>query len=152
MKRGYLAGALSLILVLLSGCAVSDSGRDILREEQLSGINSETIPESVEESAAISPKEDIRTGLADPSAGDTVSGMEDNTVITEEILEQCREEFDYRAGFERAPSREEMDVLYQRFLDSGLMEREEMRLTGVAAGDYDGNGCAVLVVCLYSLV
>lgn len=147
MKRGYLAGALSLILVFLSGCAVSDSGRNILQGEQLSG----TIPESLEESVAIPPKEDIGAGLADSSAGDTVSSREDNTVITEEILEQCREEFDYRARFEGTPSREEMDVLYQRFLDSGLMEREEMRLTGVAAGDYDGNGCTDMVVCLFPL-
>lgn len=151
MKRGYLAGTLSLILVLLSGCAASDSGRDVLQEEQFSGTNSETIPESVEESVDVSPEEGMRTELADSSTEDTASGMEDGTVITEEILEQYREEFNRYARFEGAPSQEETNALYQRFLDSGLMEKEEMRLTGVAVGDYDGNGCTDMVVCLFSL-
>lgn len=151
MKRGYLAGVLSLILVLFSGCAASEPNRDALQGEQLSGTYSETIPESVEESVTVSPEDDMRTEVADSSAEDTAPDMENGNVITEEILKQCREEFDRCARFERAPSREEMDVLCQRFLDSGLMEREKMRLTGVAAGDYDGNGYTDMVVCLYSL-
>lgn len=151
MKKGYLAGSLSLVLILFSGCAASEPGRIVLQEEQFSGINSEALPESVEESIPIPSAEDEKTDLADSSVEDTLSGMEDGFVVTEEILEQCRAQFNRMARFEGAPSQEEMDVLCQRFLDSGVMEREEMCLTGMIAGDYDGNGDTDMVVCLYSL-
>lgn len=151
MKKSYLAGMLSVMLVLSSGCAVPDPDRDVLQEGQFSGIKAETSPENGEEGATVSPEGAPGTERAGSSAEDTASGMESGTMITEEVLEQCREEFDRAARREGAPSREEMDILRQRFLDSGLMEREEMRLTGVAAGDYDGNGCTDMVVCLFSL-
>lgn len=140
-----------MILILLSGCAASEPGQVALQEEQLSGINSETLPESMEENIPIPSAEDAKTDLTNSSEEDTVSGIEDGFVVTEEILKQCREEFDHMARFEGAPSQEEMDVLWQRFLDSGVMEREEMCLTGMIAGDYDGNGCTDMVVCLYSM-
>lgn len=180
MKKRYFAGILCLLMGLLSGCAASDPGQDALQEEQ----NNRTSVENMEESAAASSEEDMQTSLtgssseedmqagltgspaADTFTADTASGMENETVIMEEILEQCRAEFDrmvesvptqdsqrpvFMEQYDTAISREEAETLCQRFLDSGLMEKEEMYLTGVAAGDYDGNGCTDMVVCLYSL-
>ncbi|MDE6642337.1 MAG: ABC transporter substrate-binding protein [Acetatifactor sp.] len=94
-----------------------------------------------------SPADD---GGLDNPAGETVSDTEQGAVITEEILQQCREDFFHDAEYEGL-SEEETDILYQRLLDSRVMEQEEMRITGMAAGDYDGNGCTDMVVCLYSL-
>lgn len=108
---------------------------------------SETMPESGAESQPGSTADD---GGMDSSVGETVSGTENGTVITEEILQQCREIF-FRDAEYKGLSGEEADILYRRLLDSRVLEREEMRITGMAAGDYDGNGCTDMVVCLYSL-
>lgn len=156
MKKGCLAGTICLALVLLSGCGASDA--DVRREstletgsgiqeEQPFGINSETIPESGDESQPGSAADD---GGIDSPAGETMYSTETGAVITEEILQQCREKFFQKAEYESL-SEEETGVLYQRLLDSGVMEYEEMKVTDIAAGDYDGNGCKDMVVCLYSL-
>lgn len=154
MKKGCLAGAVCLALLLLFGCGASDGSQEStlesgsgIQEEKPSGINSEIIPESREESQPGSAADD---GGKDSSAEDSASGTDAGAVITEEILQQCREAF-LREAENEDLSMEEMDALYQRLLDSGVMEYEEMKVTDMAAGDYDGNGCTDMLVCLYSL-
>lgn len=78
-------------------------------------------------------------------------GEKTETALPEEILQQSREEFYDRAKRYESLSEQETDALYRRLLESRVMEREQMRLTGMAAGDYDGNGHTDMVVCLYSL-
>lgn len=107
------------------------------------------IQENCQQSTSESGSPSDDGGLDNP-AGETVSGTEQGAVITEEILRQCREDFFHNAEYEGL-SEEETDILYQRLLDSRVMEQEEMRITGMAAGDYDGNGVTDMVVCLYSL-
>lgn len=154
MKKGSLAGAVCLALALLSGCGASDARQEStmesgfgIQEEKSFGINSETLPENWEESQPGSPSDDR---VMDSPTDETVSGTEPGDVITEEILQQSREEFFHDAEYEGL-SEEETDTLYQRLLDSGVMKYEEMKVTNMAAGDYDGNGCKDMVVCLYSL-
>lgn len=135
MKRNYLTGVLVMALVLLSACAAPQA-EDVA-------------------SADPSPTADIETNtyagdVASGAEDDTVSGAEDESAVMEKILQQSREEFYRRAvGYKRL-SEEEADVLYQRLLDSGVMERERMMVTGMTAGDYDGNGSTDMVVCLFS--
>ena len=154
MKKGCMAGIVCLAMVLSSGCGASDARQEStlesgsrIQEEQSSGISSETAPESGEESQPGSQADD---GGMDSPTGETVSGTEPEAVITEEILQQSREVFFHDAEYEGL-SEEETDILYQRLLDSRVMEYEEMRVTNIAAGDYDGNGGTDMVVCLYSL-
>lgn len=46
-------------------------------------------------------------------------------------------------------SDEDIKVMYQRITDSKILEKENMRLTGVALNDYDANGMTDVLVCLY---
>lgn len=80
MKKGCLAGAVCLVLILLSGCGASDARQEStsesgsqIQEEQSPGINSETTPESGEESQPGSPSDD---GRMDSPTGETLSGTE----------------------------------------------------------------------------
>ncbi len=46
-------------------------------------------------------------------------------------------------------SEDEQDTLYQKITDSKILEKENMRLTGVSFNDYDKNGKTDMLVCLY---
>ena len=46
-------------------------------------------------------------------------------------------------------SEKEAKAMYQKITDSKILEKENMRLTGAALNDYDGNGKTDMLVCLY---
>ncbi|MCM1057801.1 MAG: hypothetical protein NC517_09355 [Firmicutes bacterium] len=160
-KKGGLAIIFGLVLVLLSGCGAKDTGEegaqgDGLRnqEEQSAGTAGENSPEreggsdSTAESGGADDSADEKTtgSLADADK----PGASGGNVITEAVLQQGRDAFNACAE-NRGLSGEETENLYRRLLESGVMELEGMLVTGMAAGDYDGNGHTDMVVCLYSL-
>lgn len=57
--------------------------------------------------------------------------------------------FHETAASQYAFSDAEATALYQKVTDSKILEKENVRLTGVAFNDYDKNGETDMIVCLY---
>lgn len=46
-------------------------------------------------------------------------------------------------------SKAEADAMYQKIEDSKILEKENIKITGAALNDYDGNGQTDMLICLY---
>lgn len=145
MKKHYMTGVLVMALVLLAACGAPEAADvSYAAPSPTAGIETDTYAGDVASGTG--------DGAVSGAENGTASGAEDESAVIEKILQQSREQFYRRAAVEhKGLSEEETDVLYQRLLDSGVMERERMMVRDITAGDYDGNGSTDMVVCLFSV-
>lgn len=82
------------------------------------------------------------------SAG-TDAEYESEEQKAEEHKGPFQDKFCERASAFYGMSEEDANVMYGKLDDSKILDETEMCLTGVAFGDYDGNGDTDMIVCLY---
>lgn len=152
MKKAAAGLCMSIILLLFAGGCGADKEQDGF-ESRGSQAESETEPGAgakTEAGTGTESESGAEPG-AEPEAGtESGAGAEAESETGDESAITAREEFYRRAEMYEGLSEEETDVLYQRLLDSNVMELEGMTVTGMAAGDYDGNGHTDMIVCLFS--
>ncbi|MDE7267341.1 MAG: hypothetical protein K2N89_07750, partial [Lachnospiraceae bacterium] len=73
----------------------------------------------------------------------------ETTEISEEHFGLSENKFCEMATTNYNLSEKEAKAMYQKVVDSKILEKEDMRLTGAVLNDYDGNGKTDMIVCLY---
>ena len=73
----------------------------------------------------------------------------ETTELSEEYFGLSENKFCEMATTNYNLSEKEAKAMYQKVVDSKILEKENISLTGAVLNDYDGNGKTDMIVCLY---